>query len=309
MDQGHAGVEPTAGSHLPSCVGRDEDLQAIEAFLRDGDAEVRCLTLAGDPGIGKTTLWEAGCERARLLGFRVLSTRVNKAEYGLSFAGLADLTDGARQAALDAVPGPQLQALKVAIREADPGDESAEPFASAAGFLSLLSAVAAREPLAIAIDDVQWLDPASATALLFAARRLARQATGRIRFLLCRRRGRRTALEDVFRGYGDREIRNLGPLTLGAIQRVLSGHVDVPPRRVLRGIFTKLRRATRCTRSNSRALWPTVACPSQAPNCRSGRGRGHLRTRAWRRWGRLPAGASSPTLSANIVQPATTRGW
>jgi DNA-binding CsgD family transcriptional regulator len=236
VEQGQAAV-PAARSRLDSCVGRDEDLRAIEAFLLDAEVEVRCLTLAGDPGIGKTTTWEAGCERARALGFRVLSTRASQAENGLSFAGLADLVDGVTQADLITLPAPQLHALQVAIRAADPGDEVPEPFASAAGFLTLLSAAAAREPLVVAIDDVQWLDPATASALLYAVRRLARRATGRIRFLLCRRPGRRTALEDAFSGYGARQIRALGPLTLGAIQWVLSGHVAMPPRRVLRQIY------------------------------------------------------------------------
>jgi len=237
VEQDQAAVMPAARSGLDSCIGRDEDLLAVDAFLVDGNDEPRCLTLAGDPGIGKTTVWEAGCERARHLGFRVLSTRASQAENGLSFAGLADLVDGVDAVDLTALPGPQLHALRVAIHAADPGDTVPEPFASAAGFLSLLCAVATREPLVVAIDDVQWLDPASASALLYAARRLGRQATGRIRFLLCRRPGRRTHLEDVFRGYRDRETRTLGPLTLGAIQRVLSGHVAVPPRRVLRQIY------------------------------------------------------------------------
>ena len=236
MDQGQAAVVPTAPSRLTSCVGRDGELRAIEAFLLDGDAMVRCLTLAGGPGIGKTTVWEAGCERAHGQGFRVLSTRASQAENGLSFAGIADLADGAEPAALAALPGPQLHALRVAIRTADPGEEVPEPFASAAGFLSLLRITAAREPLVVAVDDVQWLDPASESVLLFAARRLVRQATGRTRFLLCRRPGRRTALEDAFGG-GSGESRTLGPLTLGAIQRVLSEHLAVPPRRVLRQVY------------------------------------------------------------------------
>jgi DNA-binding CsgD family transcriptional regulator len=236
VDQGQAAVVPTAPGQLGSCVGRDGELRAIEAFLLAGDDGVACLTLTGDPGIGKTTVWEAGCEVARARGLRVLSTRASQAENGLSFAGVADLADGAGPAALAALPGPQLHALQVAIHVADPADGAPEPFGCAAGFLSLLRAAAMREPLVIAVDDVPWLDPSSESVLLFAARRLARQATGRIRFLLCRRPGRRTALEDAFSA-GSAQIRSLGPLTIGAIQRVLSGHVAVPPRRVLRQIY------------------------------------------------------------------------
>ena len=44
--------------------------------------------------------------------------------------------------------------------------------------LSLLSEVAGKRPLIGVIDDVQWLDRASAQALGFAARRLAADPVG-----------------------------------------------------------------------------------------------------------------------------------
>jgi hypothetical protein len=136
VDLGQAAVMPTARSWLSSCAGRDGELRAIGAFLLDGDDVARCLTLAGDAGIGKTTVWEAGCECARVQGFRVLSTRASQAENGLSFAGMAGLVDGAGPAALAALPGPQLRALQVAIRVAEPGQDIFGPRVRALAVLS-----------------------------------------------------------------------------------------------------------------------------------------------------------------------------
>jgi DNA-binding CsgD family transcriptional regulator len=226
-------------AHLPGdrpAVGRDAELQAIEALL-DVSGAVRCLVLAGDPGIGKTTVWEAGCRAARDHGFLVLPARASEAETGLLFAGLADLMENVPPEALSAVPGPQRHALDVATCRADPGEKAPEPFAASAGLLSLLSAAASNTPLLVAIDDVQWLDGASAEALRFATRRLVHRDRP-IRFLLCRRPGRRAALEEVFRAAGTLEVRTLGPLSIGAIQWLVARHLaTLPPRRVLRQIY------------------------------------------------------------------------
>ena len=47
-------------------IGREEELAAVEAFL-DGVEQGPCaLVLSGEPGIGKTVLWEGGLEEARL---------------------------------------------------------------------------------------------------------------------------------------------------------------------------------------------------------------------------------------------------
>jgi DNA-binding CsgD family transcriptional regulator len=222
-----------SGSVNEECVGRDAEVSALQYFL-DGSHGKNCLVLLGDAGIGKTTLWEAAISLAVRGGRRVLSARASQAETGMPFAALADLAESVEPEVVLALPGPQRHALEVAIRRADPAGEASEPVAISAGFLSVLKAAAEREELLVAIDDVQWLDPSSAAALLFAARRLADRADGRIRFLLCRRPGRPSALEGAFRAAALEEL-TLGPMSTGAIGRVLSDRLAfVPPRRVLR---------------------------------------------------------------------------
>src|ERR1700742_2652924 len=91
-------------------VGREPELAALRS-------PPRALVLTGGPGIGKTTLWEAGVEAARDAGNVVLVARPTGAETQHSFAALADLFDGVDVAAL---PAPQRSALEVALLRAAP---------------------------------------------------------------------------------------------------------------------------------------------------------------------------------------------
>ncbi len=163
---------------------------------------------------------------------RVLVSRRSSAE-GLSFAGLIDLLDGIDVAALSGLAAPQAHALQVALLREEP-DGSTAPEAAGVGFLSALRILAAREPLLVAIDDVQWLDPPSAEALAFAARRLDGSS---VAFLLTRRRGRASTLEQVLdQRYLERlEVRP--PLSLGAIRYLLSQRLGLTlPRQLVRRI-------------------------------------------------------------------------
>jgi hypothetical protein len=105
----------------------------------------------------------------------------------------------------------------VALLRAQPGAAPPEPRAIALALLNTLRALAAEQPVLIAIDDVQWLDPSSADALVFAARRLDGEPVG---VLLARRPGRATPLERTL----DQRLERLevGPLSLGATRRMLA---------------------------------------------------------------------------------------
>jgi len=80
-----------ATTRVQELVGRDEEVDRIDSFLTRRGAGDGALVLEGEAGIGETTLWEAGVERAREYGFRVLVARPAEAERGLSFATLGDL--------------------------------------------------------------------------------------------------------------------------------------------------------------------------------------------------------------------------
>lgn len=222
-----------AGEWGTRIVGREPELSELHEFL-DAGRFPSTLVLTGGPGIGKTTLWEAGISAARKRGLRVLSARSSGAEARLSFGALIDLFDEVDTEALAGLPAPQLRALEVALLRAEPLDQPPERDAIAVGVLSALRALATHEPLLVAVDDVQWLDPPSGHALAFAARRLERH---RVAFLLAKRSGRSSALEQAFeRGEALREV-EVGPLSLGATRRLLAERLDlILPRQHLRRI-------------------------------------------------------------------------
>ena len=185
--------------------------------------------LEGGAGIGKTTLWEAAVDAARRRGRRVLSTRPSEAEAHLSFAALIDLLDGVDVGKVG-LPDPQSRALNVALLRAEPARRAPEPGAIALGFLTALRALAEQGPLAIAIDDAQWLDAPSVDVLAFACRRLHDEP---IRLLVTRRPERASALDKALAA--DDVRLELGPLSFGATRSLLSTRLALNlPRQVLR---------------------------------------------------------------------------
>ena len=214
-------------------LGRTVELGVVEGFLAPGSAE-RVLVLCGEPGIGKSTVWQAGVGLARSRGFAVWCARPDEAEAPLSFSVLADLLEAAGPGVLAGLPGPQRHALEVAVRRAEPGEQPPEPFAINAGLLRALRLAAEAGPVLVAVDDLPWLDAASAGALVFAARRLAGH---NVRFLVSRRDGRASELETVLEQAGVARL-VLRPLSFGAVSRVLDGGLGRPlPRRVARQVF------------------------------------------------------------------------
>ena len=106
-------------------VGREPELATVRALV--DSASQGALLLSGEPGVGKTTLWEAGIEAARERGTRVLHARAAEAETKLSFAALSDLLQPVGVKTLGRLPAPQRHAVDVALLRADPAGDALEP--------------------------------------------------------------------------------------------------------------------------------------------------------------------------------------
>jgi predicted ATPase len=219
-------------------VGRDEELATIAAFLAARHRLPRALVIAGEAGIGKTTLWNEMVSRAGGHGYRVLEVRPVAAEAPLSFAGLADLLEDVIDEVLPQLPGPQARALRISLLLEDAAGSPPEPRATAAAFLGALRIVAREAPVLVSVDDVQWLDQASGEVIGFAARRVRREPIG---FVVAQRIVEQD--EDLpvplRRVFGDdRLVRvTVGPLTLGALQHILRARIGTTlSRSVLRRI-------------------------------------------------------------------------
>ena len=204
-------------------VGREVEFASIHAFLQRPAEGPVALVLEGEAGIGKSTLWLTGVEAARERGFRVLVSRPAEAERGLAHAGLGDLFENVLESVLPALPAPRRHALEVALLvEEDP--DGFDPRTLGVAVRSALEVLAADGPVVLAIDDAQWLDPSSASALAFALRRLGDRS---ILLLLARRLGERTETLDLESAIRDDRVERLrvGPLSLGAIHQLLQAHL------------------------------------------------------------------------------------
>lgn len=204
-------------------VGRERELESVAAFLEAGLSAAGAMLIQGDAGIGKTALWEHGV--ASLDGRTVLSCRPAEAESAFSFSGLGDLLGGVIDSVLDELPGPQRDALEVALLKSESAARR-DPRAVGAGTLSAFKALAVSGPVVIAVDDLQWLDRPSAKALGFALRRMANE---RVTLLATRRREPTPSVLMLEAALRDRAMERLelGPLSVGALGRLIDDHLNV----------------------------------------------------------------------------------
>jgi len=225
-------LDSAPGDGSPGASGlidRESEFSELEQFAIFGPSDP-VLVLTGGPGVGKTALWEAGLGLARARGCHVLVARPSQAEGQHPFAVLFDLLEEVGPDVLGGLPAPQRGALEVALLRSVPADTVPEPFGIGVGLLGVLRLLAVARPVLVAIDDLQWLDPASADALAFAARRLRGPGC---RFLFTRRSGQATEVESALSETGVRRV-EVGPLSLEGTHRLLSLRLglSVPPRKL-----------------------------------------------------------------------------
>jgi hypothetical protein len=192
-----SGAAPAVGG-IPDVVGREFELARIGALVEAVPSGARSLIIQGEPGIGKTTLWRHAVGSCREAGFRVLQARPAEEEMPLALSGLGDLFE-------------QVEVGTAALR----ADSS--PSERGRAVLGALRQIAGHGPAALAIDDVQWLDSASARALRFALRRLEREP---VAVLLTVRLGFGAADPELGR-LPRRETLGLGPLGIDDLRRAL----------------------------------------------------------------------------------------
>ncbi|WP_269802746.1 AAA family ATPase [Actinocorallia populi] len=217
--------------------GRSAEIKALdEVIARARDGSGGAVVLRGEAGAGKTALLDAAAVRGGAM--RVLRATGVESESDLAFAALHQMLRPVT-GSLDELPDPQRDAVRAALGLAAGG--VGDRFLLGAGVLSLLAEAAAPEGLVCVVDDFQWVDRASADALLFAARRLG---TERIAMLFAVR--------------GDAPVKGV-PLAVdvrglseSAAAELLESRYGVPPSRVARELIAS-------TRANPLALGEIAA--------------------------------------------------
>ncbi len=214
---------------MHAIVGREAELEAVERFLDGVPSGPLALLVEGEAGIGKTTLWLEAVRAAEDRAYRVLQVRPAQSEAELSYVALADLVGEAFDQTRASLPAPQERALEIALLRAEP-KEPADPRTTATGLVGVLTALTADAPLVLALDDVQWLDAASARALEFAARRLP----PRVGLLMTRRaQDFNEAPLGLGRALPEDRLQRLvpGPLSLAALHQVIAHGLGTAPSR------------------------------------------------------------------------------
>lgn len=156
-------------------IGRDDELARLEAALAATATASTVMTIEAPAGAGKSAVLTAAAAAAAAAGALVLRCAPVAAEADLAYAALGDLFDPIDDlSVLGDVPRRALERALLRVAPSPDVDLDARVIGQAC--TALWSALADRQPVFIAIDDVQWLDAASAAALAFAVRRLP--ATG-----------------------------------------------------------------------------------------------------------------------------------
>ncbi|MFE9022741.1 AAA family ATPase [Streptomyces sp. NPDC007808] len=149
-------------------IGREELFGAAREQLERGGS----VLLHGPAGIGKSTVLRALAAEYGHEARTVLRCSPTETESHLPFLALADLLGLVLDEVSDRLPAAQRTALEAALTGRGESTLQRDGLALRLAVLSALRALAEAGPVLVVADDLQWLDPASAELLGFAARRL-----------------------------------------------------------------------------------------------------------------------------------------
>lgn len=163
-------------------IGREYDLDQIRGLLSTG-ATGGALLLSGDPGVGKTAVMDAVAQAALEEGALVLRVAGVEFESSCSYSGLNQVLFPFQET-VEELEAPFRDALRVAL--GFQSGSAPERLMVSNAVLVLLRKIAAGNPLLLIVDDLPWIDRASAAVLGFVARR---SASIRVSFLAACRTG------------------------------------------------------------------------------------------------------------------------
>jgi DNA-binding CsgD family transcriptional regulator len=166
---GASAVDPEQpGGQGAQLLGRIDEREHIDMLLdAAATGSSGTVVLSGPAGIGKSVLLDHAVTRAAR--FRILRMAGIQSETTFGYAGVHQLV-GPLLNRVGTLPDPQRHALEAALGRID--DTEFDRFMVALAVMTLLSDLARDQPVLVIVDDAQWLDDESATAIAFVARRL-----------------------------------------------------------------------------------------------------------------------------------------
>ena len=158
-------------------IGRRRELAYLQAAVDDGIAgRGRIVLVAGEVGIGKTSLANQAAGSARARGVRTLWGRCHETGGAPPCwpwsQVLRDFRRGAGGSAVD-LPGGGENAALTDLTSVGRLESDRELFAPFAELTAFLQSASRQQPLMILLDDVHWADDTSIRLLRFVAREIA----------------------------------------------------------------------------------------------------------------------------------------
>jgi DNA-binding CsgD family transcriptional regulator len=151
---------------IETFVGRGAELELVSYALQAARASSpQIVVVVGEPGIGKTAFLRRCLAQAGDLV--LLEASGDESEARLEFGIVSQLVSHAPEAS-----SPSALSRRLGTGPAP------STFAIGAELLALLGSLQDLGPVVVALDDAQWIDAASASALLFAMRRLYADRVG-----------------------------------------------------------------------------------------------------------------------------------
>jgi DNA-binding SARP family transcriptional activator len=243
--------EAAEGEPRLPLVGREAELSrladAAAAACRERHACT--LILEGESGVGKTRLMEEVLGRLRLDGVAVAAVRAVEGDHEEEWSGIRGLARGGLLEAggLAAAPANALAVFTEALPEWEDRfprlSADGPPLSHGRAFSEILRAASEEQPIAVAVDDAQWLDPASMQGLRAVLRDL--EASPLILLFATDPHPPRAELDALRSQIGSNvrgvavRLSSLGSADLRTLaRRMLPGFSDVEIERVVRRVAT-----------------------------------------------------------------------
>jgi len=234
---------PGLAVHDGLMLERDRELERIRRRLRLArEGRGGALAVEGSAGIGKTVMLGAASEAAEAEGFRVLRARGAELEREFAFGVvrqlveplLAEASDEERSSLLEGPPKVAAGLLGLPRGHTTPGEATPvapDPsFAMLHGLYWLFANLAAESPVALVVDDAQWVDCASLRFLAFLLPRLEEHRAAVLLAARPAEAGARVGeLFAVLTMDPATEILRLAPLTTDGVARLIAAGLGTEP--------------------------------------------------------------------------------
>ena len=197
--------------------------QVLDRFARELSDRSAGLLIEGSAGIGKTFHYVRLVDSLAQMGWRVLEARPSESESRLGGCGLIDLLAEVSDAELGELPPPQRHALSVALLREVSDSGEADPRVVSVALTTLVRGLAGRQRVLVAVEDLQWLDTATESALAFLVKRAPESGLGFVGTLRTPSATPQPVIELETRGLLTRVV--VPPLSTEAISELVASRV------------------------------------------------------------------------------------